>query len=419
VCQVKDKFKKIISVILVLVTLLLTFTIPALAKSTNYANQSSRFIGILSFIENSNNKVIVYNQAASPLSLDDYYVDDSTFLPFVTTNMKNLYVFCNDSSSALSDSLININPDFNFKQLVVYLDFSTYAPTGSDIDFNLSMYSPYYDKLRIQLINEDKEVIKTVQTGSGPGRQFYDSKAYTLFNGLGLKNHTWHSDYWAYGVNSGKGIYIRETNINLHHEMQTAEHLYGVKLIFDIGSYQSNYWFNFNTCKISLDTPGSGGYTDELKQYIEYTDSLWDNVLIFFKNCGIFFENMLTQSINFFTSLPTKLSTWFTNVINGIRDLPDNIKGFFTTLGDRIGNFFEKLVDSVKGDFRDSFLGKIITLIDKIKSVITGADAHAYSVIDLDSDGSSDSSEDTSSGDWDINQKYMQPFNYDYWKVGE
>ena len=247
----KDMKNKIIATVLILVTLISIFVIPASAKSNIYSDQSSFDISILSFIHDSNNKVIVYNQNSGSMSLRDYYVNDTTFLPFTTTSMKNLYVFCDDSSSSFSDSLIDINPDFDFKQLVVYLYFPTYAPKGSEIDFDLSMYSQYFSKFRVQLIDEDKKVLSETSTGCGTASRLYDAQAYTMFNGLGLSSQIWKSDNWSYGVNTGKGLIYRDTNLKFHYEFDTATEVYGMKLIFDIGSYQNSYWFNFNNCKIS------------------------------------------------------------------------------------------------------------------------------------------------------------------------
>ena len=399
-CQVKDKFKKIISVILVLVTLFLIFVLPVSAVSNTSGtvdffdiHEPNKFI-----LHDSSEKAHVYNVSSALVS--------------AARPDTNGYFISTGSGFIEHSGVTVIN---KFSTFTLQIPYSYSLHTGDVISVNFDAIGKYCDALWIVLVFADgsevglqAERTKTVASSDLWVKLFTDAPESALQPGTYLCHKY---------VSSG------------FYESTSGSDLVGIKIqqIFNSSSYPSSTWLNIESTSVNITSATSdkldtyAWYSVEgwlKKLYLSLTEFISDS-LDFFKSLPKRIDSLKTNIVSSIDNLPGQINVFFNNLGNKVSAIPNSIKVFFTDLGDRIGGFFDKLVDSVKGDFRDSFLGKIITLIDKIKSVITGADAHAYSVIDLDSDGSSDSSEDTSSGDWDINQKYMQPFNYDYWKVGE
>lgn len=417
---------KIIATVLILVTLITIFVIPASAKSANFTDDSLYEMDAVIFTDSSGNYTHISNAGYSGnYALRGYYVVDK-IKPFVTTNMKDLYVFCNDGSLGAADSLYGVSPDLYFSKLEVYYFISDTIFANSVIDFDLSLDSSYFNKLTVDILAQDDEdsdpyVLTSQSTGSGNSIKKYDSKAHALFTSLGMTNQLWMSDGWNYGVTSGKGLYNRESHININFTSNKKTHMYAIRFTFDIGSHQSSYYFNYNTCRFDLRHPDNDSDSDDiLNSYIEYTDNIWQNILIFFQNVGNFFQNVIENIIANFKSLPNNLKTWFNKVVTSISNLPQNI-------ADKIGGFFGGIGESISNWFSDTYLGQVLEITGAMKDFLnSGEGVSTYRMESPNADGSTSS--DTTSSDFsDIedNEIYEDPdipgyLDYEYWhNVGE
>ena len=329
----KDKFKKIISVILVLVTLVSILVVPVSASSITV--DSKDFFDL-----HPPNKFILHDS-----SMNAYVYNVKDALQATTRSSKKGY-FISTGSGTIAHSGATIIDDIRYFTLQIPYSYSLYEGDVINIDFDA--IGEYCEVLSVVLVFADGSELgfETDRTGTIAVKDSF----------LGLYTNT-----PASALQPGAYLCKRFTG-SAYHISSDGSDLVGIKICqkFSPANYPNSTWLSIESMSLSF----SSSTSDNLDSYA------WYSLEGIYKKIYFSLVEFFSDTRDFFITLPTRIDTLKTNFVSAINGLPSKIKGFFTTLGDRIGGFFGGIGESIGNYFKDTYLGQVLEITGAMKDFL-------------------------------------------------